>query len=157
MDWKHTKDHQRLHSMSSLWKWTNSEWRSAAPPSCLGTVCVCVCVRGNVCVLGVGRLRWQSPGRTAGCSPCGGAQGSLSQQDLVTSKEEGKGKHSAEVPLSAGLEARARTHTHTLGITHTPRSKNRPLTHTLEHPVNILIPVKNRTALSSKDKLRKQI
>lgn len=47
-------------------------------------VCATVYVGG---VVGVGPLLWQSPGQTAGCSPCGGAQGSLSQQDLVTSKD----------------------------------------------------------------------
>ncbi len=81
-------------------------------------VYVCVCV----CVVGVGPLLWQSPGRTAGYSPCGGAQGSLSQQDLVTSKDWGKGKHSAEVPLSAGLRAHTQTRT------------QRQTAHTLGHP-----------------------
>lgn len=73
-----------------------------------------------VCVLEL--LLWQRPRRTAGCSPCGGAQGSLSQQDLVTSKDWGKGKHSAEVPLSAGLQAHTQTHTQKADRTHAPAS-----------------------------------
>lgn len=61
--------------------------------------------------MGAGLLLWQSPRQTAGCSPCVGAQGSLSQRDMVTSKDWGKGKHSAEVPLSARLWAHPQTHT----------------------------------------------
>ena len=68
---------------------------------------------------GAGPQLWQSPGQTTGCSPCSRAQGSLSQQDLVTSKDRGKGKHSVEVPLSAGLRAHPQTHAQKTARKHT--------------------------------------